>query len=111
MSKLYNEPVTRFGKKKFIQEANERSRRKGTVGSFRRWCKRQGYSKVTTACINKGKKSKSLTTRRRAVFAQNIRPKKKSARFGDCGCKRQTVQFGKAKKGIDSDISYLVKLK
>jgi len=111
MSKLYNEPVTRFGKKKFIQEANERSRRKGTVGSFKRWCKRQGYSKVTTACINRGKRSKSLTTRRRAVFAQNIRPKKKSAHFGDCGCKRQSVQFGKSKnlKSVNSDIVYLRK--
>jgi hypothetical protein len=111
MSKFYNEPVTRFGKKKFIQEANERSRRKGTVGSFKRWCKRQGYSKVTTACINRGKRSKSLTTRRRAVFAQNIRPKKKSAHFGDCGCKRQSVQFGKSKnlKSVNSDIVYLRK--
>ncbi len=110
LSQFYNAPVSRFGKKRFIQEAMERSRRKGTVGSFKRWCKRQGYSKVTPACINRGKKSKNLTTRRRAIFAQNIRPKKRSD-FGDCGCKRPLVQFGKLKARVNSDISYLVKLK
>lgn len=80
----YNLPVTRFGKKrvKFIQEANEQSKRKGTVGSFTRWCKRQGYPKVTTRCIERGKKNKSLKIRRRAIFAQNIRSKKRNYSFG-----------------------------
>ena len=66
-----------FGKKKsrFIQEANLQSIKKDTVGSFTRWCKHHGYPNVTKGCINLGKKSKNLTTRRRAVFAQNIRPK------------------------------------
>jgi gas vesicle protein len=113
MSNFYNAPVSRFGKKSknFIQEANRRSRRKGTVGSFTRWCKRHGHSKVTTACINKGKKSKSLKTRRRAIFAQNIRSKKKRYTFGESGCKRQPVSFGKSKKikSINADIVYLKK--
>jgi len=110
LSRFYNAPVSRFGKKSknFIQEANERSRRKGTVGSFTRWCKRQGYDKVTMACIKKGKRSKSLRTRRRAIFAQNIRPKKKS-RFGECGCKQQQTQFGRS--SVNADINYLLKLK
>jgi hypothetical protein len=112
MSNFYNQPVSRFGKKKFIQEANERSRQKGTVGSFKRWCKSQGYPKVTTACINRGKQSKSLKTRRRAVFAQNIRSKKKRYTFGECPCKKQTMaRFGKSKnlKSVNSDIAYLRK--
>lgn len=76
----YGMVVTRFGKKSnFIQKANEMSRKKGTVGSFTRWCKRNGYSKVTKSCINKGKKNKSLKIRRRAIFAQHIikNPRKK----------------------------------
>jgi len=79
-SGFYDDSVlytSRFGKKNnnFIKLANERSKKKGTVGSFTRWCKKRGYPHVTTKCINEGKKSKSLKTRRRAIFAQNIRRK------------------------------------
>ena len=42
-------------------------------GAFTAWCKRQGYSGVTQACINKGKKSKNPTIRRRAVLAETFR--------------------------------------
>jgi len=75
--------VWSFGKaSNFIQKANEASRKKGTVGSFTRWCKSKGFPKVTTGCINLGKKSKSLKTCRRAVFAQNIRSKSRNYSFG-----------------------------
>jgi hypothetical protein len=76
---------TNFGKKKranFIQEANERSRRKGTVGTFTRWCKSHGYPMVNTACIQAGKRSGSVLTRKRAVYAQNIRSKSQTYQFG-----------------------------
>lgn len=65
-----------FGKKNFIQEANARSRRKGTVGTFGRWCRKHKLDdngKVTLKCINKAKKSGNTTLIRRAVFAQNIK--------------------------------------
>ena len=55
-----------FGKKKkWIQET--------TKGAFTKWCKSKGFSGVTDKCIKLGKQSKSLRTRRRAVFAENVR--------------------------------------
>ena len=91
------EQSTSFGKKRrFIQEALKSFAQKGTKGSFTRWCKRQGYSKVNVACINRGKKSKSLKIRRKAVFAQNIRPKKNN--------------FGKLINKIKLDEIYLLNL-
>jgi hypothetical protein len=68
-----------FGKKRnknFIQEANARSRRKGTQGTFGRWCRKHGLDvdgKVSLRCINKAKKSGNTKLIRRAVFAQNIK--------------------------------------
>jgi hypothetical protein len=76
-------PVTRFGKEKFIQQAVATMKRKGTTGSFTRWCKRHGFPKVTTGCINLGKRDKSLKIRRKAVFAQNIRSKSRKSSFGN----------------------------
>ena len=97
-SRVYgNQPLSRFGKKRrFIKEALKSFAKKGTKGSFTRWCKRQGYSKVNIACINRGKKSKSLKIRRKAVFAQNIRPKKNN--------------FGKLINKIKLDEIYLLNL-
>ena len=75
-----NSSASGFGKKrkvKFIQAAVKKMRKKGTIGSFKKWCKRHGLlnskQKVTKKCVNAGKKSKSLKIRRRAIFAQNIR--------------------------------------
>uniref|UniRef100_A0A6C0AZB1 Uncharacterized protein n=1 Tax=viral metagenome TaxID=1070528 RepID=A0A6C0AZB1_9ZZZZ len=70
--------VPAFGKKKnlFIQAANARSRRKGTVGTFGRWCRRNHLDtngKVSLRCINKAKKSGNTKLIRRAVYAQNIK--------------------------------------
>ena len=72
LSGLYGQQtLTRFGKKKFIKEIS--FEKKGTKGSFTRWCKSHGYPKVTNACIKRGKKSNSVVTRKRAIFAQNIK--------------------------------------
>ncbi len=49
-------------------------------GAFRAYCKRKGYSKVNTACINEGLKSPSKTVRKRAALAKafkNMRKNKK----------------------------------
>ena len=93
LSSYYGRPVTRFGKQQFIQEAVSKMKRKGTTGSFTRWCKRHGFPKVTTGCINLGKRNKSLKIRRRAVFAQNIRPKSRKYGFGSILelCRRKTL--------------------
>lgn len=42
-------------------------------GSFTAWCKRQGFSGVTSSCIAKGKRSKSASIRKKANFAANSR--------------------------------------
>jgi hypothetical protein len=62
-------------KKNFIQEANRRSKLKGTTGTFGKWCKSQGLAKdgkVTLRCIKKAKSSGNTTLIRRATFAKNI---------------------------------------
>ena len=85
-----------FGNKnKWIQSATKSFEKKGTVGAFTKWCKQHGYSKVSQMCINEGKKSSSLKTRRRAIFAENIRGKRSS--------------FGKVLnlKMLNNDIRYL----
>jgi hypothetical protein len=92
--KIYgNQTASRFGKKRFIQEAFKSIAKKGTKGSFTRWCKRQGYPKATTACIKRGKRSQNLKIKRKAIFAQNIRSKSRHYSFG--------------KSTVDSDIRYL----
>jgi len=64
-------------KKKWIQSAQTRMKRKGTVGSFTAWCKKQGFSGATPECIAKGLKSKDPAIRRKANFARNVRRKRK----------------------------------
>jgi hypothetical protein len=56
-------------KKKTIKISKENE------GKFTSYCKRNGYSGVTKACIAKGKKSKNPTTRKRATFADNAKNK------------------------------------
>jgi hypothetical protein len=73
-----------FGKKRnkrWIQDVTKTFAKKGTKGAFTRWCQKHGYPKVTKSCISLGKKSKSLRTRRRAVFAQNISHFGKSIKY------------------------------
>jgi len=47
--------------------------KKANRGKFTAWCKRNGYDSVTSACISKGKSSKSGGTRKMATFAANAR--------------------------------------
>ena len=107
LGKYYGEGIQdkaalqRFGKKRFIKEAFKSFERKGTKGSFTRWCKAHGYPKVTTACINRAKKSPSLKIRRKAIFAQNIRSKKRVYSFGKINKKKTTLSK------VNNDIKYL----
>ena len=73
--KLFRKKVCSFGKKKnrWIQSVTKTFAKKGTKGAFTRWCKRKGFNGVTDRCIKLGKRDRSLRTRRRAVFAENIR--------------------------------------
>ena len=106
LSGLYNQPsdsLQRFGKKKFIQDAFKSFKR--TKGSFTRWCKSKGYPKVTTACIKRGKHSLSLKIRRKAIFAQNIRSKKRHS-FG----KKKNYKKKNTLNDVNKDINYLKKL-
>jgi len=75
--------------KKFIQSALSKMRKRGTLGSFKKWCiKNRLISKsgtVTKKCINLAKKSPNLKIRRKAIFAQNIKAyqgAKKGSKFG-----------------------------
>ena len=76
-------------KKKFIQTALAKMRKKGTLGSFKKWCIRNKLisktGKVTKKCINFAKKSTNLKIRRKAIFAQNIKAyegAQKKSKFG-----------------------------
>jgi len=42
-------------------------------GAFTAYCKRQGFKGVTKACIEKAKRSKNPTTRKRAILAETFR--------------------------------------
>ena len=96
----------RFGKKqRFIQDAFKTFEKKGTKGSFTRWCKRQGFPKATTACIARGKKSKNVKIRRKAIFAQNIRNLRVYS-FGKKSHKKNYKKISTLTK-INSDIKYL----
>jgi hypothetical protein len=107
-SVVYGDAITRsnyrFGKKKvnFIADAFKKSEKKGTTGSFTRWCKSHGYPKVTTACIKRGLRSKRKVIRKRAQFAKNIRSKGRKYSFG----KKGNVHLNK----INNDINYLKRL-
>jgi len=45
-------------------------KRRGTKGSFRAWCVKQGFSGATSACIARGLKSKSKAIRAKAKAAK-----------------------------------------
>jgi len=51
--------------------------KKSTQGSFKAYCRKKGYSGVTTACINEGLRSSSSVIRKKANFARNSRHWKK----------------------------------
>ena len=96
-------------------------KRKGTLGSFKRWCKRNGLlsknGKVTKKCILVAKKSSNLKIRRKAIFAQNIGafekkntkkrlPKKYTIAGGRRSPGLSATKFprGTRKKGLDGNI-------
>jgi len=54
-------------KKKWIQQAIKKP------GAFTEWCRRQGFSGATKACIEKGKRSSNPTIRRRAYLAETLK--------------------------------------
>jgi len=62
-------------KGKWMQKARASMKSRGTVGSFRAWCKSKGMlgsdGKVTSRCIAAGKKAKSAAIRKKANFAAN----------------------------------------
>lgn len=62
-----------MAKKKWLQKATKKMEKKGTVGSFTAWCKRQGFDGVTDECIAKGLQSKDPAIRKKAHFARNAR--------------------------------------
>ena len=54
-------------KKRWIQGAVKKE------GSFRAYCRRLGFSGVTQECVERGKRSKNPTIRRRAILAQTLK--------------------------------------
>jgi hypothetical protein len=56
---------------KWIQEATNKMKQKGTMGSFREYC----GGEVTMECIEKGLKSKDPKIRKKAQFAKNVMSK------------------------------------
>lgn len=46
-------------------------------GSFTNYCKSKGYKGVTSECIAEGKKSKDVTTKKRANLAKTLKSMKK----------------------------------
>ena len=47
--------------------------KKSKVGSFKQWCKNQGFDGVNKKCIDKGKKSKDKRIVKKATFADNAK--------------------------------------
>ncbi len=68
-----------FAKGGWIQKATERMKRKGTVGSFTKYC----GGKVTEECIQRGLRSKDPVIRKKAQFAKNMRAIAKRAMGGE----------------------------
>lgn len=61
---------------KWLQKASKRMKKKGTEGSFTRWCKKQGFNGVTQACIKKGLNQGGKIAKK-ANFARNVRKSSK----------------------------------
>ena len=58
-----------MAQKKWMQGAQRKMQRKGTVGAFSQYC----GGKVTDSCIERALNSNNETLRRRAQFARNMR--------------------------------------
>lgn len=55
--------------KKFLQKARASMKRRGTIGSFTKYC----GGKVTEECIRRGLRSKNPKIRKKAAFAKAAR--------------------------------------
>jgi hypothetical protein len=60
--------------KKWIQKAASKMKKKGTEGSFTRWCKSKGHGGVTSACISQGLNAGGKIAKK-AAFAKAMRSK------------------------------------
>ena len=99
--------LSRFGKKQ-LSDVVKSFEKKGTKGSFRRWCKMNGYNSADFLCINKAKKSNNLKIRRKAIFAQNIRPKNKKIKYKKYKKKKTLKENDIHLKAVNNDIKYLL---
>jgi len=101
---------TTFGKKNFIKEVFAKSKRKGTSGSFTKWCKRHKLlsksGKINKRCINAGLKARSKTVRRRAQFLKNVLYKRIGNNFGK-KVKRTRKATPTDKKKYSSAVRYV----
>ena len=60
-------------KSKWMGKARARMKKKGSAGSFTRWCESRGHDGVTAKCIQEGLASKSKAIRKKAGFARSAR--------------------------------------
>lgn len=65
--------------KYWIQKAVKKMKKKGTAGSFRKYC----GGKVTMDCIKKAKNSPNESIRKKAVFAENMMRAQRKAEGGE----------------------------
>jgi len=66
----------RKAKRKIAQKINREIEKRGTKGSFRKWCRRHGFSGGTAACARyalklyrRGKTSRSIMKKARTALA------------------------------------------
>jgi len=81
---------------KWIQKANRRMKRKGTVGKFTAYC----GGKVTNECIDRALKSNNPTLVKRAQFAKNVRKKQEGGALEFLG---DGIDFSDGSESIVSD--------
>ena len=61
---------SRRRKSRWMNRATSSMKKRGTRGSFTAYCKRLGFSGVTSECIRRGLKSKDPGIRKKAAFAK-----------------------------------------
>lgn len=59
-----------MAKKEWMQGVKKKIEKRGTEGSFTRWCKSRGYEGVTAECIEKGLNSDSKSIQAKAKLAK-----------------------------------------
>jgi len=56
---------------KWMQQAAQNTKERGTKGSFRAYCQRKGFEETTCACVAQGKASNNPLLVKRATLAGN----------------------------------------